>query len=243
MTNQYKIADHHIAELHRRYYNAFSAFYIYEALRKLKSPPHAGKNKVLKNLKVLNIFKHFFILTEEAVRYYFFIELAKFFDFDKRTLSIPNVLFYIKKNLVRFNTKNFMAYRKLMNNPILEGMEKNYHPPTTKDLERIRKLILSIKPIVSKLRVYRNQSLAHDDLDKQKISITGVEIYKVFIVIQKILNLLSQRISWSTSPYDRVKEDVERDTKTVIKRLVEYQHDYEKKIEAQFRFDQKKYPN
>ena len=53
-------------------------------------------------------FKYFFLTTKEASRYCFFIEIAKFFDTLKKSLTINKVIDYAEKNITKFTKQDFL---------------------------------------------------------------------------------------------------------------------------------------
>lgn len=221
-----------IESLKSRYFHARSAFYIFETLKKLKSPPHAGKNKVVENVKVMNNFINFFTTIEESNRFYFFVELAKFFDGDSRTLTIKKILEGIEKNIDKLTKEAFLEYLESINRPINPYVHK-YTGISKKDISLIKRSLLNIKPITDKIWEYRSTWLAHDDINKKNWPINRKELKKVFDVIEKILNKLSNKIDWSTTSYKFVMKECEKETKLLVKYLIEYKKIRLKKIEKQ----------
>lgn len=219
--------------LHARYYNARNAFYVFEALEKARSPRHAGKCKVHKNIGIINDYINFFAPVKEAVRVYFFLELAKFFDPDRRTNSIWNLVYKIDRQIKYLSREDFFKYKEEQGAPVMEVLKEKYRPISKKDLVYIRRSLKSIKSIIDKLKVYRDQNIAHDDAIKEDHPINRIEINRTFSIIESILNKLSLRLEFSTWYYRNVRRESERHTRMVIDALI-----YKKKKRME-EFDEK----
>src|SRR3989344_2248111 len=75
-------------DLRSRYLHTLAAFRIYERFRKLTAPNIVGKRKAEVNAKLFSNHVYFFVPLKESSRIYFFIELAKFFDKNRRKQSL-----------------------------------------------------------------------------------------------------------------------------------------------------------
>ena len=74
------------------------------------------------------------------------------------------------------------------------------------------------KTIINKLNDYRDQYLAHDDRNKNKIIITKEEVDILFKLLEEDLSLFSSRVDFSHTSYYYV-ENVQKDT---IKKIISY---------------------
>lgn len=221
MTNPYTTTSNQLETLLNRYLQARAALQIFETLRKLKSPNHAGKKKVARNVAVFTDYKYFFNPAEEMARFYTLIELSKFFDRDVRALSVPKVLKAVRKDLARYNPENYFAYRESRGDATADHLKSFYRPPTRRDLANINKSIRPIKSVVKKLTRYRNQALAHDAMNKDPIDIKAFEVHRVFRALEKVIDKLAARVLWSTTLRDAYLRDSKNDTKRVLYDLLE----------------------
>src|SRR5258708_32613574 len=96
---EFKTLMSHIKAMHSRYFHALSAFYAYEALREVVAPNIVGESDAQANVKVMGDFKNFFLPAREALRVYFFLELAKLFDVSNQSLHINKIMNFTESNL------------------------------------------------------------------------------------------------------------------------------------------------
>src|SRR3989344_9207254 len=92
-------------DLRSRYLHTLAAFRIYERFRKLTAPNIVGKRKAEVNAKLFSNHVYFFVPLQEAARCYFFLELAKFFDENKRkqSLTLELLLDLLENNFSSFS--------------------------------------------------------------------------------------------------------------------------------------------
>ena len=225
-----------------RYHRAYGAFNIYDTLMKLSAPNVVGQDEAEQNVKIINDFKDFFHITKEAVRVYFFLELAKMFDTSKRSLQINEVINFTESQLTNLSAKDFTEYNQ--DRELVNELVKAYDGITQKDLQEIKETLKAQEPVIEKLLTYRNKWLAHDDTEKPEIPIiSGEEIEKLFETISKIMNTLGGRLNHETWMWDHVKEYTEQDTKLVIEHLRRFEPYRIKEIYAEADAELEKYKN
>jgi len=95
----------------------------------------------------------------------FALELSKFFDTDKRSLSLDSLINFIQINIKDFNKENFILYNKNI------SLKNTYEPITNKILNNIKLEIKSEENLIKKLRKYRSKNLAHNDIKSQNIEL------------------------------------------------------------------------
>lgn len=214
----------YINELRSGYYKALSAFYAYEALREAKAINIHGQSKAEANVVVLNTFKNFFLPAEEALRVYFFLELAKLFDASDQSLHINKVVNFTESNVRDLNVDAFKEYNSEQPRAFLDDLVNEYKGVAHDDLTEIRDLLKTHDDALEKLKTYRDKWLAHNDINKPDLpDITGEEIRALFDVLAKILNSLTSKLNSSTSLWDHV----ERDTKWHVNMVIDYLHRFE----------------
>jgi len=79
MSKEFKTLFDYLKNLQSRYFHALSAFYVYEGLLESSAPNIVGQKEAGQNVKILNQFKNFFIVSKEALRVYFFFRARKAF--------------------------------------------------------------------------------------------------------------------------------------------------------------------
>ncbi len=225
-----------IKDLQWRYFRAISAFYIFDSLQKSKSITHAGKNKVKKNIQTWNDFSYFFQVIEQATNRYFFNELAKFFDTDKkqRTLTLKKVVADISSNHKSMTHSKFIKYRKSIGQPVLKEMEGDYEPITKRDIAGWKRTMKSLRPLVKKLVKFRNQVIAHDDTNKTFLPISREEVIKIFKKLDGLLNKLQSKVDWSQTSYMNAQE-AQKHTKLVVDYLTDYKKVRLQRIEKKWK--------
>ena len=204
-------------EIHRRYFHAISAFYAYEALCEIAAPNIVGVSEANENIKVISNFKNFFLSAKEALRVYFFLELAKMFDSSDQALHINKVLNFTESNLKNLTVDAFKEYNQNRESSFLKELAKEYRGMAYTDLIAIKDMISAYKATLEKLDTYRDKWLAHDDINKPEIpSITGEEIKTLFEVLAKMLNSITGRLNSESWTYSYIEDDVKDHTRLVI---------------------------
>jgi len=221
MKTEFSILIEWIQKLRSRYLHISSALCVYETVSKLSASNKVGKKKAEENVKTFNDFKYFFLTSKEACRVYFFMEIAKFFDFDGRALSMGKCLDFAGKNIHKLKKVDFIVHHK--DRQILPEIFKGYKELTLSELKEMRKKINSKKAIIKKIIDYRHQYLAHDDIQKIEVSISKKEIGEVLNVIKAFLKLFYLRLDFSSNDY----RNFEKEAEVEIGRLVEYLQNWE----------------
>ncbi|MDD3262901.1 MAG: hypothetical protein PHR61_03560 [Candidatus Absconditabacteria bacterium] len=180
-----------IKELQINLSTAYEHFLVRDALKKSIAPNIKG-DEAENNLDIINKFIRFFGTTFEAHRKTFALELSKFFDNDKNSLSLYKLINFIHSNIKQFNKNNFILYNKDRN---IYDLADAYKPITNKVLSNIKAEIEAEENLIKKLRDYRSKNLAHNDIKTQEISLFIGEIDELFKKTQKRLNTISNRIN------------------------------------------------
>jgi hypothetical protein len=176
-------------EMHHRYFRAISAFYAFEALKEVRAPNIVGHSDAEENAKTMTKYNGLFTPAEEALRVYFFLELAKMFDSSKQALHINKILNFTARNLKKLTVDAFKEYNQSQPRAFLEMLVNEYKGMDHKELIVIKEMLNKHKTTLNKLETYRNKWLAHDDKKKPKLPlITGEEIRALFEVLSKMLN-------------------------------------------------------
>lgn len=237
-TSEFKTLIDYAKTMHRRYFYALSAFYAYESLREMVAPNVVGKSEAEENVKIISHFKNFFILAQEALRIYFFLELAKMFDSSKQALHINKILNFTESNLKNLTPEAIKEYNQYQDRTFLEELAKEYKGMAYADLVAIREMLDGHKTTLEKLDTYRNKWLAHDDINKPKLpAITGEEIKDLFDVLAKILNSITGQLNSESWAYSHIEDEVKHHTKLVIDYLRRFEPYRLKEIKEKYKSD------
>ena len=217
-----------------RYLNTLSSFKIFERFNKLSAPNIVGKKKAEKNVKIFNIFKYFFITTKEASRCYFFIELAKFFDTSKKSLTINKVIDYAERNITKLTKQDFLNYHN--GRQILPELFAQYKQLSLSDLKKVKKRLNRNKEVIKKLKIYRDKYLAHDDISKIKIGINAKEIKVLLNIVKSVIGLLYNKLDFSVNSYINFEQEPIKDLDSMMENLIKFEDNRLKEIKTKYNF-------
>jgi uncharacterized protein YehS (DUF1456 family) len=235
MSIEFNTLIKYIDDLRHRYYKTLSAFYAYEGLRELKATNILGATEAEANVKTMNAYKEFFQPTEEALRVYFFLELAKLFDASNQSLHIDKIVNFTESNLKHLTADAFKDYNTEQGREFLNNLTEEYKGVDHADLVEIRESLKAHNEALEKLRVYRDKWLAHEDIKKPELpDITGIELRALFKLLEKILNSLTSKLNSSSTLWDHVEKDVKHHVNLVIDHLRRFEPYRLKEIEEEY---------
>lgn len=194
---------------------------IFDQFNELLVPNKVGKRKAENNVKVFTRFRYFFLTTKEAARCYFLIELAKFFDTHKKSLTVHKVIQYAEKNISRLTKQDFLAYHK--DRQILSELLAQYKELSLSDLEKIKKRLNRNKTKIDKLITYRNKYLAHDDIKKIKVRITVGETRVLLNIVKSTIGLLYNKLDFSVNSYINFEKQPMEELDKLVENLIEHE--------------------
>lgn len=166
---------------------AYEHFLIRDSLKKSIASNIQWERKSKENVDIINKFIRFFWPSMEANRKIFALELAKFFDKDKKSLSLYKLINFVRSNIKSFDKDNFIEYIK--NVDLWEG----YEPIDENLLKEIENEISTNLDIIKKLKIFRDQNLAHNQQKKEMNPILVWEIDDLFKLTLKWLNKISEK--------------------------------------------------
>jgi len=217
--NEFKSLFSHVEKMRNRYLNILSAHKIFDTISILSAPNIVGKEKAGENMKLFNDYKYFFITTKESCSFYVLIEIAKFFDNSLSSLTLNKIINFTESNLKKLSKNDFQIYHK--NRGILPELFDKYQEFSRLDLENLKNNIKSKDKIINKLKKYRDQYLAHDDIKKIKVKISIGEVKQLMEIIEDFIELFYLRLDFSSNSYKDYVEEPEREIKSLIKILKE----------------------
>ena len=177
---------------------AYEHFLIRNALKKSMAPNIKWKNAAQKNEKIMLKFVRFFWMTQVAHRKMFALELSKFFDKNKASLSLYKLINFIRTHINSFNKDNFVIYNKDRNynkNRNIYDLANTSEPITNKVLYDIKNEIEWEKELIKKLKDYRNKNLAHNDIKLQNMGVSTGEMDELFKKTKKRLDKIQYQIN------------------------------------------------
>jgi hypothetical protein len=242
MSTEFSTLIKYIDDLRHRYYKTLSAFYAYEGLRETKATNILGQEKAEQNVKTINRYKEFFMPAEEALRVYFFIELAKLFDASNQSLHIDKIINFTESNLKHLTVDALREHNTEQDREFLNNLTGEYRGMAHADLIEIRDLLEKHSESLERLRTYRDKWLAHEDIKKPALpNITGIELHALFQVLKKILNTLTSKLNSSSTLWDHIERDVKRHVNLVIEHLDRFEPYRLKEIDEEYRREIEKY--
>jgi len=216
MPNDFTKFQEYLKRLRSIYLRSLCAFRTFDTIERLRAPNIVGKEEAHENVKTMNRFNNFFVITKHALNFYFLIELSRILDDAKQSLHLDKLINFAQSNKKKLGVSEFKK-----NNPdraFLQELVNRYEGIREDDFEKINKMLEETKDIRVKIKNYRDQHMAHEDINKKDIIISYDEIVKVFDLVKITLNIFSNKTDFSTTSYKQAEDACENDTK----RLFEY---------------------
>ena len=213
-----------VQQLRKRYLTTLSSHKIFQRFSKLVASNVVGKRKAEKNAKTFSNYVYFFSTVKEATRCYFLIELAKFFDPPKprnETRTVYWVLDYAKKNIHRLTKTDFLAYHD--EREIIPEVFASYKEFKDSDLKRFQKRLGRNKDVIKRLKTYRDQYLAHDDIKKITVKLTMGEMDVLLRVVKDVIELFYNRLEFASNSYMNFEQEPVREVDRLVKNLAEHE--------------------
>lgn len=233
--SEFKTLMDYAKEMHHRYFRALTAFYAYEALRESIATNIVGQSEAEENAKTIGKYNNFFGPAQEAMRVYFFLELAKMFDSSKQALHINKVLNFTVSNLKNLTVDDFKEYNQHQPRAFLETLVKEYKGIDHNELVAIKDMLSEHGTMLKKLDTYRDKWLAHDDKKKPELPpITGEEIRALFDVLAKMLNAITGWLNSESWTYSHVEDDAKHHVRLVVDHLRRFEPYRLKEIEEKY---------
>ena len=217
MSDEFDKFQRYLKRLSDIYFYATGAFYAFETLEKLRDPDIVGKDQVITNLRAINRFKGFFVVVRQSLNIYFLKELARMLDHGKSSLHLQKLIDLAEVWGPKMDVEAFR--RNNPNRPLLEELSTRYQGITKGDLQKIYSMLDETKEIRERLKRYRDQNVAHEDIEKKSVTITRAEVLKLFNTIKTILNIFEDKTDFSTTSYILSERDTINDTKELIRVL------------------------
>ncbi len=213
-----------VKQIRKRYLNALASHKIFQHYSKLTAINVVGKRKAERNAKTFSNYLYFFTITKEAAKCYFLIELAKFFDEPKirnQARTVYWVLNYAKKNMHRLTKDDFLNYQS--DRQIIPEILATYKPLESTDLNRLKKRLVKNRDKITRLKKYRDQYLAHDDIKKIKVHITIREIDVLLRIVKDVIELFYNKLDFASNSYMNFEQEPVRDIERLFENLAEHE--------------------
>lgn len=223
-----------IQELRNRYLHTIATFTIYEEFQKIAAPNIVGKKRAQKNVHTFSRHLYFFAPLKESARCYFFIELAKFFDRNKRgqSLTLETLLDLVENHPSSFSKEEFLKYH--VGRYIIPELFESYKEFSGKDINNLKKRLKRNKKIIEDLKTYRDKFLVHADINKKKVKITGKQIKILLKIIRDTIDLFYQKLDFASNAYSNYDEEPAKAVNNLIKVLQEHETERLRKIDQEY---------
>ena len=233
MNQEFQTLFNYAKQLRSCYLRTLAASKIFDRFNELLAPNKVGKKKAEKNVKIFSKFKYFFLTTKEAARCYFLIELAKFFDTHKKSLTVYKVIQYAEKNISKLTKQDFLDYHR--GRQILPELFADYKQLSKSDLTKIKKRLGRNKQIINKLIAYRNKHLAHNDVEKIKVKITVRETRALLDIVKDVIGLLYSKLDFSVNTCINFEREPVVEMDRLIEGLIEHEQHRLKEIRKKYK--------
>jgi|GEM_PF-758554 len=218
-----------------RYLHTLSAYKLFDEFNKLSTENIVGRKKANENIKIFNKYSYFILTSKESLRCFFLIELAKFFDEGsrKQNLSVKYALNYANLKIDSFSIEQFYRYHK--DRKIIPELFERYKPLSKKDLEKINKRIDYNKATIKRLKDYRDQYLAHDDIKKKDVPINKKDVNTLMNIVKDTIELIYHKLEFASNSYKNYEEEPVQDINRLINDLRVYEKLRLAKLEKEYR--------
>lgn len=213
-----------VQQIRKRYLTTLASHKVFQKFSKLAAPNIVGKKRAEENVKTFGNYLYFFTTVKEAARCYFLIELAKFFDPPKKhneTRTIFWTLNYAQKNIHRLTKDDFLAFHE--GREVIPEILATYKPFEKKDLLKFEKRLKRNADKISRLKTYRDQYLAHDDIKKIEVKITFGEMETLLRIVHDIIELFYNKLEFASNSYKNFEEEPVRDIERLVNDLAEHE--------------------
>ena len=217
------------------------AFHVWKTLEESYNINEVGEEKANHNVSIINDYKGFFQPSLNSVKHFFLIELAKLFDDgekNKSCISLPNVINFAVNHKDSINSAS--PHRVVPINhhhvDLNTGQSKEWveEKEVSSFIEEsilleIKGDIESINLEISKIKIFRDKWLAHNEESPTLPQITLSECHNIIIKIVDIFNKLNLMIDRAHTSYDFSNEQSVDDTKLILEDLYKFKIQDDKK--------------
>lgn len=184
-----------IEEINKRLSKSFSYLYLRNEIHILV------KNE--DNVNLINkYYLAFYSTIKESLRVNSILEISKIFDknswirFDK----LINLLKQYNKSLT------WESFKKINKDRIfVDELKDRYQKINNEDIEKYKKILHNHEWIINDIKSYRDEYIAHDDLNKKTYNFTTKELEDLLKWIEEITNKITRKIDFSSTNRDYFK--------------------------------------
>ncbi len=186
-------------------FSVTESYYIWRQLTFSRSTTEVGEDQAKKNVKLLNLYKYFFIPTEYSHLQVFIVGLMKFFDKDSQSLSIERLIKDIEKNKDLFSPSLLRSiYPRLAD---IGAIKDDYVPITQDIVNQIKKIREPHEALISNLKNIRDKKLAHMDIKIIEATFIPNDVEVLIKVIQEIFNKISNNFDLSITSWSHIENE------------------------------------
>lgn len=194
-----------------------ASYYIWRTLTFARSIPEVGQETADKNARLMNLYKDFFIPTEQSHLHVFVVGLMKFFDKNPSALSIKGLISQVQFNKDTLNVEDLKNVHPHLEE--IKAASENYFPIKDETVNYIENIFKKHERIIPDLKNIRDKEFAHIDLKTNRGVFIPKEVEILIMDIQEMFNKLSSDFDLSVTTFDFVKAESINDTHFLLETL------------------------
>jgi len=219
-----------LIKLHFRLFKGYLHFQVWNAIKNQMAPNLVGEEKANQNVKTINRYKGFFSPTIEAHKKIFALELAKFYDLDKQSLSIVKIINFARSNIKKLTVTEFEDFNK--GRPLLDSLIENYSGVSEELLKECENILLQnglelksgksvfiLDSPIEKLKYIRDKYISHNQIKVLEKTMSIEEFENLFQVTSELLNKIYYALNHSTFAHFIPSKPANVDTEKLLEKL------------------------
>lgn len=214
---KYKKVKEHFSRMSHEICIIVESYYIWRTLTFARSIPEVGQEQAEKNANLMNIFKEFFVPTEQSHMQTFIVGLMKFFDHDPRALSFTGLIKTIQDNQTDFTPEIVRSVHPNLDS--IGAVKSDYVPIKQATIDRFEALKTEHANLIADLKNIRDKQFAHTDIEPIKTKFIPIEIEILISAIQEMFNTMSGDFDLSSTIFAHLQENSIRNTQFLLETL------------------------
>lgn len=211
MSKEFPLLHKRLEKLKNLHTTALVSFNVYEALNKLRAPNIIGQDEAKANVNAIGRYKGLFNTAERGVLLNTLVCLSKIFVAHKDSLYLEKLVNFAEQNKSRLSADDFKEFHA--DRQYIDELVKEYNGLCQEDVQSIREDFARAQDSINRLKVIRDQQLAHTNLkDPDDTAMKFQEIADLIALSEKVLNILSTKHFKNLMVFDVMRDQVETDT-------------------------------
>lgn len=211
MNETFPLVHKRLERLKQLHLTAATSFSAWEAIKKLLAPNIVGKDEAKANVAAASRYGSFFNVAEKGLYLNTLMCLSKIFVAHKDSLYLERLVNFAEQNKKELTADDFREFHN--DRQYIDELVREYKGLDKNDLKSIRADLDKARDSISRLKIIRDQQLAHTNLvETDNIGITFKEIADLIILSENVLNILSSKHFKNIMVFDVARDQVENDT-------------------------------